>query len=319
MEILDVYRSNKIVYIDLNPANFIENSDEEIYAKLKLVPEPLAQKLFKSVNYNIAIYLEVTIPDEICSITINETIYPIKEALTLVPVTAQLCLVFKDEWHNIPTVINYYSRVHKVERFILYDNNSEKPPPKEILEDPKIHYIPWTIPYTHTLTNPPETGPDWVIIGQNSAYSHCLKRFNQATWTILMDTDEFLVRRRDALALKTVLESKAPNVNTLIVKGFWAGCNKFTQKEIYNNLNKLSRRGSKFCMNKLILRTSKHKYTDCIHSAYITDGRAETLSVQDGVYFFHLYTASAKTRKCECRIYCQIPDKSFAESWIHAK
>jgi len=318
-DILDVYRSNKFVYIDLNPANFVENSDEEICAKLKLVPEPLAQKLFKSVNYNIAIYLEVTIPDEILSISINGTTYIIKESLILTPVTAQLCLVFKNEWPNIPAVINYYSRVHKVERFILYDNNSEGTPPKEILEDPKIQYIPWTIPYTHTLINPPKTGPDWVIIAQNSAYSHCLKRFNQATWTILMDTDEFLVRRRDAPALKTVLESKPTDVNTLVVKGFWAGCNKFTQKEIYNNLNKLSRRGSKFCMNKLILRTSKHKYTDCIHSAYITEGRSETLPVNQGMYFFHLYTASAKTRKCECRIYCQIPDKSFMESWAHAK
>lgn len=318
-EILDVYRSNKFIYIDLNPGNFIENSDEEIYAKLKVTPEPLAQKLFKSVNYNIAIYLEITIPDEIHSISINGTVYPIKDVLSLAPVTAQLCLVFKNEWPNIPIVIDYYRRVHRVERFILYDNNSTEPPPKEILEDPQIQYIQWTIPYTHTLINPPDSGPDWVIIAQNSAYSHCLKRFNQAIWTIFMDTDEFLVRRRDAPPLKSVLESKADNVNTIVVKGFWAGCNKFTQKEIYKNLTKLSRRGDKFCMNKLILRTSKHKYTDCIHSAYITDGRAETLPVNQGMYFFHLYTASAKTRKCECRMYCQIPDKSFIESWAHAK
>jgi len=321
-DILDVYRSPtdpKIVYIDLNSAIYLEISDEEIYAKLNLGPEPLAQKVFRTNNYNTAIFLEVTIPESIHELTINNIVYPISPSPLLSNVTAQLCLVFKDEWHIIPTVVDYYRRVHNVERFILYDNNSESPPPPEILSNPQIHVVPWKISYKHTLVPAPKSGPDWIIIGQNSAYSHCLKKFSAATWTILMDTDEFLIRRRGKPALKTILESIPENVATLYVNGFWAGCNKFPRDIIYKNLQKLSRRGDKLCSQKLILRTSKHFFTDCIHKAYtVPDTRAMTLQIRDAVYFFHLYTASAKQRSCVCSTYCNILDKSFSESWSHA-
>jgi hypothetical protein len=307
------------VYIDLNSAIYLEFSDEEISAKLKLGQPPLAQKVFRTKNYNTAIFIEVTIPESIHTLTINNIIYPINPSPPRSNVIVQLCLVFKDEWHIVPTVIGYYKRVHKVERFILYDNNSESPPPTEILSDPQIHVVPWKIPYKHTLIPAPTSGPDWIIIAQNSAYSHCLKKFSQATWTILMDTDEFLVRRRDKPALKTVLESIPENVATLYVNGFWAGCNKFPQDEIYKNLRKLSRRGDKLCPQKLILRTSKHAFTNCIHNAYnVPDTRTMTLQIRDGAYFFHLYTASAKNRRCVCPTYCNILDKSFTESWSHA-
>jgi len=215
-------------------------------------------------------------------------------------------------------VIEYYRRVHKVERFILYDNNSSESPTPEILSDPQIHVVPWKIPYKHTLIPPPQSGPEWIIIAQNSAYSHCLKKFSAATWTILMDTDEFLIRRRDKPALKTILESIPENVATLYVNGFWAGCNKFPRDKIYMNLRKMSRRGDKLCSQKLILRTSKHEFTNCIHQAYRVEGtQSKTLQINDGVYFFHLYTASAKNRACVCSSYCNILDKSFVESWSH--
>jgi len=320
-DILDIYRSStnlNLVYVDLNSAIYLEISDEEIYAKLKLQPEPLAQKVFRTNNYNTAIFLEVTIPEKIQQITINNTIYSITEPIILPNITVQLCLVFKDEWHIIPQVIDYYRRVHNVERFILYDNNSSTGPPQEILGDPQIHVVPWKIPYTHLLSTPPQAGPDSIIIGQNSAYSHCLKKFSQAIWTILMDTDEFLIRRRDKPSLKNILETIPENVATIYVNGFWAGCNKFPRDEIYKNLSKMSRRGDKLCSQKLILRTNKHMFTNCIHSAYrIQDTKAMTFQINNGIYFFHLYTASAKLRKCICSVYCTIPDKSFIESWSY--
>jgi len=132
---------------------------------------------------------------------------------------------------------------------------------------------------------------------------------------MLMDTDEFLVRRNGTPSLKKILTPLDNNIHTIIMTGFWAGCNKIGRKEIFTlqNLKKIKKRSNKNCMNKLIVRAKQHVFTNCIHNPYPTGGKIAKLS--STIYFFHLYTASAKNRPCDCAIYCNVADRSFQESW----
>ena len=317
--VLDVYVSYGIVYIDLNPAKFIELQNEP---KFTIQPAPTKLILKKTTEYNVAIFLELEFHEIPDTILLDGQLYQVKQQSPLPLVDLQLCLVFKDEWYRIPTVLNYYRRVHGVQRFILYDNQSADPPPADLVSAPDVVYEQWNIPYKHTLQananlSADYTGPETIIVAQNSAYSHCLKRYRQATWTALFDTDEFLVRRRDNLSLLNLVKSFSPAVSTIIVKGYWAGCNSLQQSELYNSLRKITKRSAKFCMNKLILKTADHVYTNCIHTAYPSRGKKVTLAFERGVYFFHLYTASTKNRPCSCGTYCRVQDPSFQESFIH--
>ena len=317
--VLDVYVSYGIVYIDLNPTKFIELQNEPNFT---IQPAPTKLILKKTTEYNVAIFLELEFHEIPDTILLDGQLYQVKQQSPLPLVDLQLCLVFKDEWYRIPTVLNYYRRVHGVQRFILYDNQSADPPPADLVSAPDVVYEQWNIPYKHTIQakenlSPDYTGDDTIIVAQNSAYSHCLKRYRQATWTILFDTDEFLVRRRDNLSLLNLVNSFSPAISTIIVKGFWVGCNSLKRTELYNSLRRITKRSEKFCMNKLILKTADHVYTNCIHTAYPTRGKTTTLAFERGYYFFHLYTASAKNRTCTCATYCRIQDRSFQESFIH--
>ena len=317
--VLDVYRHNTTVYVDLNPANWIEMPDKEILEAAALDPAPAQVRIRRTIEYNVAIFMELEFTEPQFSIKIADKIYEVKQPPTLPLVDLQLCLVFKNEWARLPTVLNYYRRTHGVQRFILYDNQSEDPPSAELMAQPDVVYERWSIPYKHTITDkknlsPTYGGPETIIIAQNSAYSHCLKRYRQATWTMLFDTDEFIVRRRGAEPLISLVQRIPPTIDTILMKGYWAGCNSIKQSEIYNSLNKFARRSQKFCMNKLILRTASHVFTNCIHNPYPNQGKIVMLSPDRGLYFFHLYTASSKNRPCDCKIYCQVPDRSFQES-----
>lgn len=317
MDILDIYNVDDITYIDLNPAVWIEFTDHEITSKFNPIP-PNNIEICRTTTYNVAIYIKLAKLEEV---NFNEKVYNPKETKTT-SVLSQLVLVFKNEWSRIPNFINFYKRVHNIDRFILYDNNSDEKPSTEILEDPAVIYIPWSCPYKYTLTDKTKlsldyTGPDEIIVGQNSAYSHALKKYHTAEWTILLDTDELVVRRSGNPSLKTILESTQLDTNTLIIRGFWAGCNKFSKNEIFANLRKISKRGTQFCMNKLILRTSQHKFTDCIHRAYPTNGFTTMLGFDKGIYFFHLYILSEKRKTCNCKLYCCQNDRSLIESMLH--
>jgi hypothetical protein len=318
--ILDIYAGkDNIVYIDLNPAYAIEMPNSAIRTALEISPIPAEFTIRRTVEYNVAIFAEVKFAVPPYSIIINGKEHLVKQQPPLRPVELQLCLVFKNEWQRVPTVLNYYRRVHGVQRFILYDNQSDSPPPHEILAISDVVYEFWNLSYKHTIADKKNLsesydGPIEIIIAQNSAYSHCLKRYRQATWTALLDLDEFVVRRRDNLALRKLVAEISPQVHSILVKGYWAGCNKVPQAEIYNSLKKFTRRSQKFCMNKLILRTAEHVFTNCIHNPYPTNGAIVTLAFDRGYYFFHLYTASAKNRKCDCSIYCQVQDRSLLDS-----
>jgi len=317
--ILDVYVSYGVVYIDLNPAKYIELQN---LPKFTIQPAPINLNLKRTAEYNVAIFLELEFHKIPTILHIDDQMYVVKPQSTLPPVDLQLCLVFKNEWLQIPTVLNYYRRVHGVQRFILYDNQSTDPVPPEIVSAPDVVYENWNFPYKHTMQSkanlaPNYGGPETIIVAQNSAYSHCLKRYRQGTWTILFDTDEFLVRRRDGPSLLNLVKTLSPKVSTIIVQGYWAGCNGLHQSELYNSLRKITKRSDKFCMNKLIFRTADHIYTNCIHNPYSTKGAIVKLAANQGLYFFHLYTASAKNRVCDCGIYCKTKDKSFQESFIH--
>jgi len=317
--ILDIYVSAEKVYIDLNPAKFIEIPNKPNFT---IEPEPKNILLRQTKEFNVAIFLELEFHEIPSAIRLDGIQYQVKSQSALPPVDLQLCLVFKDEWLQIPTVLDYYRRVHGVQRFILYDNQSSNPPPQDIISAPDVVYEHWNFPYKHTIQakenlSPTYTGPETIIVAQNSAYSHCLKRYRQGTWTILFDTDEFMVRRRDNLSLLKLVNSFSPRISTIIVKGYWAGCNSFKQTELYNSLRKITKRSDKFCMNKLILKTADHVYTNCIHNSYPTRGKKTTLAFERGYYFFHLYTASAKKRPCSCAMYCKIEDRSFQESFMY--
>jgi len=317
--ILDIYRQGTDVYADLNPTVFIEKSDDEIRKFLNLAVE---FQIHKTKEFNVAIYISFTLRSDIDTITISQKVYTIKQPLNLPQINSQICLMFKNEWIRVPKVLDFYKRTHGIQRFILYDNDEISAAPPEILARSDVIYNHWSLQYKYTLKDrtafdPNYTGPDTIIVAQNAAYSHCLKRYNQATWTAFIDTDEFIVRRRDGISLNSILESTNSEVSTLIIKGYWSGCNGFPQQSIYENLRKFGKRSKKFCMNKLILRTTAHKFTNCIHTAYPTAGKAIMLAFEKGIYFFHLYTASQKTRVCKCSEFCAIPDKSLIESFRH--
>jgi len=321
MDVLDVYNVSDITYMDLNPANFIELTNHEIESKFTPNP-PNNLEIHRTTTYNVAIFIKFSKVDNLKGVNFNEKVYFPKDEESLGPVNSQLCILFKNEWNRIPNFIKFYKRVHNVDRFLLYDNNSDEKPSTEILEDPSVIYIPWSVPYKHLLTDksnlsPDYTGPDEIIIAQNSAYSHALKKYHTATWTIFLDTDEFVVRRSGNPSLKSILESTLPSTDTLIIRGFWAGCNKFQKNEVYENLRRISKRSTKFCMNKLILRTRQHMFTDCIHRAYKTEGSTTMLGFDKGIYFFHLYTLSEKRKGCDCRQYCNTNDRSLIESYFY--
>ena len=318
MDIIDIYTINDITYVDLNPAIWIEFQDHEITSKFSPLP-PTNLKVYRTTTYNVAIYLTF---NELEEVNFNKKVYKSKVHKSGPPLLSQLCLVFKNEWSRIPNFINFYKRVHGIDRFLLYDNNSDGEPPSEIINRVDVVYIPWFIPYRHKLLNkanldPIYDGPEDIICGQNSAYSHALKKFGEAKWTLFLDTDEFVVRRSGNPSIKTILESTQEDTDTLIIRGFWAGCNKFPKNEIYENLRRISKRGRNFCMNKLFLRTNKHQFTDCIHRAYPTPGKTTMLGFDKGVYFFHLYTISEKRSSCECRTYCCHSDRSLMESFLY--
>lgn len=319
IDVIDIYTICEKTYVDLNPAEFIELTNHEITDKF--FPEaPSNLEVYRTTTYNVAIFLKF---DKVDSVNFNKKTHKSKVVESGPALTSQLCLVFKNEWSRIQNYINFYKRVHGVNRFLLYDNNSTEPPLTEIVERDDVIYIPWLIPYKHTLKGKTRlaadyTGPDEIITGQNSAYSHALKKYSDATWTVLLDTDEFVVRRSYGPSLNSILEQTNPSTDTLILRGFWAGCNKFNKNEIYLNLRKISRRGVNFCMNKLILRTSQHVFTDCIHRAYPTQGNSVMLGYDKGIYFFHLRTLSEKRQeRCDCTMYCRQSDRSLIESWHH--
>ena len=321
MDVLDIYTIGDITYMDLNPAIWIEILNHEIASKFSEIPTNIPNNLeiYRTTSYNVAIFVQFSKMEEV---NFNKKVYKPKVEEFGQPVLSQLCLVFKNEFNRIPNFIKFYKRVHNVDRFLLYDNNSDEKPSTEILEDPSVIYIPWHIPYKHLLKDKTKlgedyTGPDEIIIAQNSAYSHALKKYHNATWTIFLDTDEFLVRRSGNPSLKTILQTTLETTNTLIIRGFWAGCNKFRKNEIYENLRRISKRGTQFCMNKLILRTSQHMFTDCIHRAYPTTGSTTMLGFDKGIYFFHLYTLSEKRKGCDCRQYCNHNDRSLIESFLY--
>lgn len=318
IDIIDIYAIDNKVYADLNPAIWIELTDNEIAAKFSQQPPNL--EIHRTTTYNVAIYLKF---DPVDSVIFNNKNYTPKIVNPGPPLLSQLCLVFKNEWSRISKFINYYKRVHKVDRFLLYDNNSSEEPAPEITSRPDVVLVPWRVPYKHTLKDksllsPDYTGPDEIIVAQNSAYSHALKRFPEAQWTAFLDTDEFLVRRSYGPSLQQILDSTPQSTDTLILRGFWAGCNKFSRAEIYNNLHKINRRSQNFCMNKLILRTSQHLFTDCIHRAYPTNGNSSMLGFDKGIYFFHIRSLSEKRPgPCDCTTFCRHVDRSFIESWYH--
>lgn len=322
-DVLDIYSVNaKKTYMDLNPAKWIEFTDEIILSKFSPQP-PINSKVYRTTTYNVAIYIEFDKIDESEEVNFNQKVYKSKVAESGPNQLSQLCLVFKNEWSKIPNFINFYKRVHGVDRFLLYDNNSTETPVKEIIERPDVIYIPWYIPYKHKVQDkanlsPTYTGPDEIIVAQNSAYSHALKKYHTATWTILVDIDELLARRSNSPSLKTILETINQLTNTVVVRGFWAGCNNFPKNEIYENLRRILHRSNKFCMQKLILRTREHKFTDCIHHAYPTGGNSSLLAFERGIYFFHLHTLSEKRQtKCDCKTYCCVKDRSLIESFLY--
>lgn len=322
IDIIDIYAIDNKVYADLNPAIWIEFTNHEIAAKFSPEPPPNLE-VYRTTTYNVAIFLKFDPVEPDNSVNFNKKVYKIKVVEVGPSLNSQLCLVFKNEWSRISKFINYYKRVHKVDRFLLYDNNSTEEPLTEIINRPDVIYIPWQIPYKHTITDkaklsPDYTGPDEIIAAQNSAYSHALKRYPEAQWTAFLDTDEFLVRRSYGPSLQQILESTQESTDTLILRGFWAGCNKFSRAEIYENLHRINRRSLNFCMNKLILRTSQHLFTDCIHRAYPTKGNSTMLGFDKGIYFFHMRSLSDKRPEpCDCKTFCKHVDRSLIESWYH--
>lgn len=316
-----MYSNGRNVFVDLNPQYYIEYpTSEELLKAIDVHPKPTTIHVRKTHEYNVAVFLELVYTVRPASIQLNSHSYGVEIPPNLPLTVAQLCLVFKNEWDRIPLVIEYYRKVHGIQRFILYDNQSDSPPPTAVLSLPGVFYQRWDIPYTHTikdkaLIHKDYKGPEKLIIAQNSAYSHCLKFYTQALWTVILDTDEFLVRPPQSPSLNQILAEVPANIQSVMFRGYWAGCNSLSPSDLYTNLQSITHRSKDFCKNKLALRTSYHYFTNCIHNPYFKSlDEIFFLSNEIGYYFFHLYTASTKGRVCSCEKYCCYEDRSLRET-----
>ena len=123
-DVLDVYTVNDKTYMDLNPAIWIEFTNHEITSKFsQQIPNKL--EVYRTTTYNVAIYIKFDNQEEV---NFNQKVYKSKVVESGPAVFTQLCVVFKNEWNRIPNFINFYKNVHHIDRFLLYDNNSQESP-----------------------------------------------------------------------------------------------------------------------------------------------------------------------------------------------
>ena len=113
-DVLDVYTVNDKTFIDLNPAIWIEFTNHEIASKFTQ-PSPINLEVHRTTTYNVAIYLKFDKQEEV---NFNQKVYKSKVAESGPAVFTQLCVVFKNEWDRIPNFINFYKRVHNIDRFL---------------------------------------------------------------------------------------------------------------------------------------------------------------------------------------------------------
>ena len=228
----------------------------------------------------------------------------------------------KNEWDRVKPFIDFYRQVHKVERFIIYDNQSDGRPPNIILDDPGVIIVDWDIPYQLSLSKPIASPPlEWTIAAQNSAYSNCLKKYHDSEWTLLVDLDEFVIDASNQSNLDNLTKKLPESVDTLVFSGYWAGCNSLKPEEISANLDKVILRSKENCANKLMLRTREHFFTRSIHWPYPSLRNFTTIypDASNSFYFFHLWTASTKHRECECWKYCSVLDLALSVEIDRAK
>jgi len=313
---LDIYYGHDdSIFLDLNPCEYIEKTDNEILAALN-IDAAYQVEVIRTCDFNVAIFVRIIAKDGLDEIKIEGEFYKINRVSQEL-VDIQICVVMKNEWHRLNSFLRFYRKVHNISRFIIYDNQSDEPAPMEFQSDPELVIIKWDIPYNLALSSPIASPPlDWTIAAQNSAYSNCLKKYHHSQWTLLVDLDEFIVCKESKNNLLDLTRLLPNLVDTIIFTGFWAGCNGMQDEAITNELDKIILRSSENCANKLMLRTRQHYFTRSIHWPYpsLRGGNQILPDPSNSFYFLHLWTASTKRRTCECWKYCSMLDMTLSNS-----
>lgn len=288
--IVDAYQDGTSIFVDLNPAVWIRRNDTQIRDDLSAaVGGALGDlRVRRTASHNLAIFAEMPCRGQPWLEMFGRRLDV--GSCDQQPVELQSCILFRDSWQDLPAYMEFYRRSHHVQRFILYDNNSGTALPQEIASGGDVICHRWPLPYHVKIEWEGEVRPH--VAAQNSAYSHCLKRYRSAEWTLLLDLDELLVNpTSNGGFLRGSLAALQPQINAVNVPGFWAGQN----VRRLDDIGGIEDRSSVACNPKVILRTREHGFTQCIHHAY---SRPHQQTQIPGLYFFHLALVSGKRRSC---------------------
>lgn len=303
--ICDYYINNEKTYIHFLPQFVYKLQGIRVTDKNHM---NIAYKLLKNNAYNIVFYIYVPFSIKHIFIYVQDTIIELfpKEVPQHTCVLLQSCIFMKDEYELIYKFVEYHKKYHNVQRFIVFDNNSEKKDEKQKFVDyvrqnsESIIYIEFNHPYSIEITDKHEiknnNNCNRMIVAQNTAYSIALKKFN-AKYTMLTDLDEYIARD---ICLNDYLADKT---ESYIIHGIWTGCNQIKDQYEFSP-EKIRYISNEKCNQKLILRNECNDYTVCIHHPQYKN-KTKILPV----IFLHMRSLSLKKRNCNCELYCSIPYK----------
>ena len=303
--ILDIFITNKL-YIHCMPGYFYDLNYEDI-----IIKNNAGELKFKITNnnvFNILYFIEIETTDEqeltiiIKKIDYINTLNVKKIAYD--NVFLQAVIVMKDEYKYIDKYIDFYEKFHGVNRFIIFDNNSDLIDKKNIFKNTlcnrsNVIYQEYNVDYIFKHNNN-SIDPDFFITAQNSAYSIALKKYN-ATWSMFFDLDEYI---KPTVNLSNYLKSLDDNISAVNINGYWCGCNNMENENFdYKNI---TTRSNIICNSKNILKNDKNDYTLMIHH---TQHKNTTLFTNiNDIYFYHCLQLSIKQRQCKCTEHCCIND-----------
>ena len=294
--ILDCYRSGQFTYIDLAPQKWIEKSDDELKSYLSirdLRGNPVNFSIHRSVNFYVAIFLKIEkFLDD--NLVINKKEVRVTDSVSASP-KIQLGIVFRENPSDVIECINFYKKTHGINRFVVYNFSTEDTESywKEIQDLSGVSYYEWLksrVTFTTKKAFLKYDPKGLVRFDKNSAYSHCLKKYRDAEWTLFVDSDELLINPTSKIGwLERYLDRLPSSVNTIKVRGYLGG------KEAFDltDLPFVLKRTEKEVKKRLILRTKYHDFTNCIHDVEAKPSHQVWLP---DAYFFHLDINAKKKR-----------------------
>jgi len=307
--VLDAFITDKS-YIHLKPeiTYCLPDTDIVLFDEKNV---PISFTVKKSLNFNIAYFLEFD-----CNLEQNVTIHiqslGIHETVKLArffvrKVFLQSVIVIKNLLQLLPQYIDFYKRYHSVDRFLIFDNNTTSDKMRsEFLQFAQnrndVIYIPFNVQYKYYHSRSDIT-PDHFIVGQNSAYSIALKKYD-AEWSLLFDVDEYLNVNQN---ISMVLSKLPKDMSAVTFNGYWTGCNEMNDKNFH--YSKVKFRSINVCKPKLILKNKLNDYTQMIHFSQRVNS-----TLRSPCFFYHIRNLTLKDRKCQCNEYCVFIDPLCCES-----